>query len=430
MAAALPIMLQDEHRSGSKYFPRYLTRLFAGNGCSGDIRTVSPDELAQTQGFYTLSLGSCYRLSRAAADKKGGGILVYDAVDRQVWEQAARHGSKLLLDMMIEVIFPTPEIVDALLDGCAEFGIDPSNIVIMNSNRRASAAMNRLLDDRNVTFRPTFHDTNACYWLIKGHNVLTPDNEGQLLARQAAAEAARSGVRDRKFVSFNGRLRRHRLFVITWLMAKGYLEQGFVSLLGYSAGDAPTADQLRASILRYRDHATVSPLIPEFLDRLPMKIDVALEESQHKGAYIQVLPWISPQAEPYDQSYFSIILDTSFDDGDMLFLTPIAYKSFMNFSPFVYFGNQGALAEMRRLGFQTFWPFIDESYDDIADNDARLRAGLAELDRLVSMSKSELADIHEALWERLVHNFWHLHRPDVAGFHADITDPLQQALRG
>ncbi len=206
------------------------------------------------------------------------------------------------------------------------------------------------------------------------------------------------------------------------------MDQGFVSLLGYSGGAPPTADQLRASIARYRDTELVDPVIPQFLEQLPMKIDVGLEESWHNAAYIQVLPWISPQAEPYDQSYFSIILDTSFDDGDMLFLTPIAYKSFMNFSPFVYFGNQGALAELHRLGFQTFSPFIDESYDDIADSGDRLHAGLAELDRLISMSKSDLADIHAALWDRLTYNFWHLNRPDVAGFRADITERLEQAL--
>ena len=60
------------------------------------------------------------------------------------------------------------------------------------------------------------------------------------------------------------------------------------------------------------------------------------------------------------------------------------------------------------MGFKTFDGFIDESYDDICDNDERIKKIYSEIKKLCQLSKEE---IHEWYWKMediLIHNHRHL----------------------
>lgn len=417
--------LQDADRDGSKFFTPYFKRLFSENGAADIVRFASNGSGNKDDAVrHVINLGTGYRLSKKLAIGKGGGFSVYDGIDFDRWAAIRKNGGKLIFDMSIECFFPRDEIVSGVFEGAEEHGIDPSDIIILNSNRRARSVFEDRRHALGLPAGPELVDINACYWLIKGHNQLTSSSRPAIEARLAQAEAARTGERPKKFVSFNGRLRRHRLFLVLWMLAKGHLDDGFVSLLGYAVGKSPDFEEASRLIARYPAVRDIIEHLPELLRRIPLDLDVALTDSQKDAAYIKSLPWLSPAPHFYDESYFSIVADTSFDDADTLFLTPIAYKSFMNLSPFIYTGNAGALGEMRRLGFQTFAPFIDESYDLIENHGQRMAAVIAELDRLLTMSKAELADLHAALWPRLVHNYWTFHALDPERFANEVIRPL------
>jgi hypothetical protein len=65
--------------------------------------------------------------------------------------------------------------------------------------------------------------------------------------------------------------------------------------------------------------------------------------------------------EWYANSYFHLVTETFF--GPNVFLSEKIFKPMANLQPFLVFGDYLTLAELRRLGFKTFEPFIDESYD-------------------------------------------------------------------
>ena len=56
------------------------------------------------------------------------------------------------------------------------------------------------------------------------------------------------------------------------------------------------------------------------------------------------------------------------------------FKPVSNLQPFIVFGDYLTLAELRKLGFKTFEPFIDESYD--LERDPKKRILLLELQEL------------------------------------------------
>ena len=97
--------------------------------------------------------------------------------------------------------------------------------------------------------------------------------------------------------------------------------------------------------------------------------------------------------------------------AELLFVTEKAIKPMQNGLPFVILGSPGALATLRALGFKTFAPAINESYDHVLDGRRRLQHALAEVERLTALSDDAwraLASDGGALAEAVRHNQRHV----------------------
>lgn len=92
----------------------------------------------------------------------------------------------------------------------------------------------------------------------------------------------------------------------------------------------------------------------------------------------------------YDLFYYVPSLDNTFYKGlAPSFITEKVYKGIACEKPFLVFGTPFMLEDIRKLGFETFSPFIDETYDTISDNQERLNTLAKEIDRLVNLPVAE-----------------------------------------
>jgi hypothetical protein len=64
----------------------------------------------------------------------------------------------------------------------------------------------------------------------------------------------------------------------------------------------------------------------------------------------------------------------------------------------------GTLEILKELGFKTFHPFIDESYDREPDKLKRLNMVIDELNRLCEMELSELHELYWSMSDILIYN--------------------------
>jgi hypothetical protein len=87
------------------------------------------------------------------------------------------------------------------------------------------------------------------------------------------------------------------------------------------------------------------------------------------------------------------------------FPTEKIYKSIACRKPFIVFSTPRFLKEFKELGYKTFSPFIDESYDEIDNNIDRLNAIVAEIERLNKLSNHEFNCILIKCKEIARHNF-------------------------
>lgn len=94
---------------------------------------------------------------------------------------------------------------------------------------------------------------------------------------------------------------------------------------------------------------------------------------------------------------------------DKLHLTEKIFKPIVSKQPFMLLAAPGNLEYLRRYGFKTFNGIIDESYDTIRDNDARIDAVAAQLAWYCNLSAEEKQTVIERLAPIVEHNFHHFY---------------------
>jgi hypothetical protein len=130
-------------------------------------------------------------------------------------------------------------------------------------------------------------------------------------------------------------------------------------------------------------------------------------QSEGNVQHGMVSAWTDKDFTAHIDSYFYICTET-FVHGEHKSLTEKVFKPMANLQPFLFVAYPGALATLQNLGFKTFSPFIDESYDSEPDEGRRINMIYKEITRLCAMSKDE---IHEWYWKMediLLHNQNHL----------------------
>ena len=94
---------------------------------------------------------------------------------------------------------------------------------------------------------------------------------------------------------------------------------------------------------------------------------------------------------------------------DKLHLTEKIFKPIVMKQPFMLIAAPGNLAYLRSYGFKTFEGIIDESYDLIQDNDARIDAVVKQLTWYCTLSDSDKKSVISAVNDIVEYNFRHFY---------------------
>jgi hypothetical protein len=110
----------------------------------------------------------------------------------------------------------------------------------------------------------------------------------------------------------------------------------------------------------------------------------------------------------YERTFISIISETLMDE-DTIFISEKTWKPIMVGHPFIMLGNKDALKFLKSLGYKTFDKWINESYDDILDENERRGAIMMELKRLSYLSENQLKQIRLEMNEICEYNQKHFY---------------------
>ena len=222
--------------------------------------------------------------------------------------------------------------------------------------------------------------------------------------------------REKRFLCLNYKLRTHRAALLGWLLREGLFERGLVSF----AWQMPGTTNFRWKTFEEFEAFAVADF-PGFAaeiaaNRTLMPQATVLGEGTVQARLVR---W-----DIHARAGFSLVSETEMRSGETLRFTEKTLKALAAWHPVVVAGNAGVLGLLRQHGFRTFSPWIDESYDLIADRGARLRAVLAQAKRLIEMPEAAFDGLLAEMNPVLEHN----HRHFMDGLPA-IMDRQHAAVR-
>jgi hypothetical protein len=102
------------------------------------------------------------------------------------------------------------------------------------------------------------------------------------------------------------------------------------------------------------------------------------------------------------------------------FITEKTYRTILMKQPFILFSNARALKFLKKSGYKTFDPYINESYDDIENFVDRQKAIVDEVKRLNSMELDEFKDLLVKCREIATHNYEVLMTREANKYHNTV----------
>ena len=335
---------------------------------------------------------------------------------------------------------------------CKKYNIPPNNITYITSDLISDDRYDtwcngkKLKKDERINWIPTPFMLDAT---VEGYKNSHPSSI-------RIEDIDLSVKRSKKFLCYNGYIKSHRQIVGTFLDYKNHLNDGyfsmqnpkyfiiydekdrdkvkypfmhwskklflpdrlkFIGLKGYPSN----ANRLRQKMTLFKkqllDHD------PIFLNKLPLKVDFDYDDNA--DPYIGKT-WGNPYYDftdlsYYKDSYFSIVTEVEVYGWDIINAIDVKYiqgpiliseKTFHRMAvlhPFILVGHPYSLKKLKELGFKTFSPRIDESYDEIEDESIRMYRVLNEIDKLCSKSLDELHEMYIEMWPILEHNYKRLY---------------------
>ena len=220
-----------------------------------------------------------------------------------------------------------------------------------------------------------------------------------------------------KFISFNRSMNRNHRIALCYLAVKyNLLEQGYFSFLNYLPEDIkPYLFDLYYDDELFEIEDKIQKLVP-------LELDTQHLTKEERESFSTV---DCNFKDFYTESYVHITSETVFDDNPSIFFSEKTWRPIINLQPFIYLGNYGALEKLKNLGFKTFHPYIDESYDSVRDPKMRFLLIAREIKKLASKPLGEIHDWYYSITDILLHNQAHLRTfKDYNPFEPLFNQPL------
>lgn len=364
------------------------------------------------------------------------GVWSYVSVDDLLIKNAEKFFLINLMDRTIFDFFPAEEIIPA--EVLADIKQGKASLLVRNLYHGHHTLVRDVYE--NFIVKHSVHPKNvllACESVDMADEIRIVAKEFDLpecryrwtrLLEWSTRESNREPIKDtlqkkhyeKKFLNFNGNRTWSRSAVVLLFKCLGLIEKGYVSY-----NSRHTLEELRGlseetyttiyNCLAKKDLIKIYPLLPPSEVELPpasirigelfeankeelLKLDQLLVDVMNTFDVMHI-----GDLDYYRNTYFSVITETSFPgmmfwdrylDGTLTergrLLSEKVFKPILAKHPFIMVGHPRTLELLRDIGYKTFHPFIDETYDTIEDHPTRLLAIAEEVKRLCEMSDEEV----------------------------------------
>jgi hypothetical protein len=221
----------------------------------------------------------------------------------------------------------------------------------------------------------------------------------------------------KKFLSFNGQPRGHRIICMGLLCAYDLIPLGHISyncfVFGKNIDELPTSEDFyNDPMIKYgQSNPEVFQLLVDNKEKIcnlkSIFLDTTFEDQRSRGRLHDT------KKEYYEDTYFSLVTETlcmlnesnSGETGIGRILSEKTFKAIVNRHPFIILGVPKSLQLLKDLGYKTFSPWINEDYDNELDSITRIHMVVKEVKKLAELPDDKLAEFLVFARDIVEHNF-------------------------
>lgn len=261
-------------------------------------------------------------------------------------------------------------------------------------------------------------------------------------AGQYADQLGQVPMKTKNFLCYNYKLAMHRLMLISELHRFNLIKDSLVSW------------NMALTQNSYIKNLPVD--YDEMLREMHQDVNSAhsemtLEDKEYFNALLDHLHWYAKNMKPiyldwpenlhfdqptgvavhfnpqhYASSYFSLVTETGLCEGGTLHITEKIFKPLAHGHPLIVLGARHSLMQLRRLGYQTFPEFFDESYDDLTEGGSRVKAVVQQVVAFCRLTKKEKDQKFAMVQPKLEHNWHHFRNTTKARFSQRLKEIFMQ----
>ena len=288
------------------------------------------------------------------------------------------------------------------------YNIPANKVIFVSSNLNGKQQYETFCDNMPLLTKSKIHIIEANHMLessVDIYNYVLNNNYNndldkvlpykQSFVNKQDLDDMRDTIREKYFLCYNRVIRDYRLALIAMIYKMGLQDKGIISL---GAKEVDTAfggvwpDYISSFIEDKKQNEMVSNALKKIKPLYPIDADSDIDanwiykDGERWGGAVGQWTNFSHQ---YKRIYFNIVTESCYNE-DCIYMSEKIFKPISNLVPFIIVSTPFFLKKLREIGYKTFHPWINESYDEEVDNDKRFFMILDEIKRLCSMSKEEI----------------------------------------
>lgn len=289
----------------------------------------------------------------------------------------------LLIDQTVEG-YHSEWVWEWFHNKCKEYNINPKAIIYATGNQKAKEQYSSWCNKNNIGDKiQVISSVSLAYYIYQTYNQHDLDiNFNNLLSFKENNDI-------KLYNCTNLRPRPQRIINFLYLVQSDLIDDGLISI-----GDSNDWQIKDKQLLDYR---LSKKTIKVGKSLTPMIINHKQHNDTEFSSFItRILD------DVYEQTWVSLITESSyFEQEESVFISEKTFKAIAAMHPFIIVGSKHSLKYLRKLGYKTFVGFIDESYDDLNDED-RFTAIIKSLNKIKNIP--DKLNWYSSMREILEHN--------------------------
>jgi hypothetical protein len=288
-------------------------------------------------------------------------------------------------------------LFDWFHNSCEQYNINPKQIIYITGNMDVERQYEEycLANNKNDKLCVIGHAHFEQAVFTTYNNRIKFDNEKFPTFEQQLEYKKQNLTNIKAYNALQKRTRAHRMWLFKELFFNNLIKDGVVSMNSFDLINT-YYDGKSMEEADYNQLISHLPILPPGIPYTKEELDHFAD--QDSGKYQMRL-----NDDVVLDTWVSVISEASFAE-DTCFISEKTFKPITLYHPFIIYGNKYSLKYLRNLGYKTFHPFIDESYDEL-DSWQRLDAIVDSIRKITEIPLEDRIDWFCSMKDILNHNF-------------------------